>query len=259
MILVVDHQLCHSTVNTDILSGYKACFIRAKKEHYIGDVHRIPHTAGRLLQCIRPLIGAVCCIDPARRDGVYPHFPRKTCCHSMGQSGDAALSSRVALRLRLANPVTTATLRGSQGFSISAPGIVIFIYRPLSSSSGYFGIVSHIPCALSAAVTARQTASNRSSGLHRYSFDFSHNPDNDLPGRYLSRIFTCYMKPVKSFLRVKTTRPRSLANVFFAIPFCIYILQQTFNTIFRPLFKLSNSVYHIIRIESYGSAFIGLQ
>lgn len=91
-------------------------------------------------------------------------------------------------------------------------GIVSFIQRPLSSCSGSAGIVSHIPPAARAAVTARQAASSRSSGLHLIFFAISHMPAKSFPGRYFFSIVALSEKPGYSFFRVITTDPHSLAK-----------------------------------------------
>ena len=89
--------------------------------------------------------------------------------------------------------------RKFEGRLTFAFGTVSCIYKPVSSCSGFSGMISHMPCAVRHAVTARQAASIRSSGLHPNSFAMSHIPERDFRGRYFCRIFFLSQNPVYSF------------------------------------------------------------
>ena len=58
MIAVVDHLTGHTSVDADILACDKARHVRAKIEHHIGDVARVPYSARGLLNgiCIGEIV-----------------------------------------------------------------------------------------------------------------------------------------------------------------------------------------------------------
>ena len=80
--------------------------------------------------------------------------------------------------------------RKFEGRLTFAFGTVSCIYKPVSSCSGFSGMISHMPCAVRHAVTARQAASIRSSGLHPNSFALPHIPKRGFRGRYFCIIFS---------------------------------------------------------------------
>ena len=45
MIIMVDHQLCHSAVNTNILPGDETRFFRVKEHHHVRNIQWIADTA----------------------------------------------------------------------------------------------------------------------------------------------------------------------------------------------------------------------
>ena len=106
MVIMVNHEFCHSTIDTDIFPGDKAGLLGTEKQDHICNIHRIPNTAGRLLQGIRAFVDPVIGIDPAGRNGIDSHPSGKARCHGMCQSRNASFGGRIALCLRLAHPVT---------------------------------------------------------------------------------------------------------------------------------------------------------
>ena len=51
-VIMINHQLCHTTVNTDIFTGDKSCLVRTQEHNHTGDIHRGSDAANRLLQRI---------------------------------------------------------------------------------------------------------------------------------------------------------------------------------------------------------------
>ena len=78
MIAMIDHLLCHTAVNTDILACDKASLVRTQEQHHISDIQRSSDTTARLLNCIRTVIDLVAGVDPTRRNRVYPNLARQT-------------------------------------------------------------------------------------------------------------------------------------------------------------------------------------
>ena len=66
VIIMIDHQLCHAAIDTDILTGYESCFVGTQEQGHIGDVHRVSDTTGRLLQRVGSLVNSVRGIDSSR-------------------------------------------------------------------------------------------------------------------------------------------------------------------------------------------------
>lgn len=96
MIAVVDHLLCHTAVDTDILACDKARHIRAKIEHHIGDVARVPYSARGLLNGICALIYGIIIVNPPGRDGIDTHLARKAYRKRVREGRDAALCRSVS-------------------------------------------------------------------------------------------------------------------------------------------------------------------
>ena len=76
MVAVINHKPCLTAIDTDILAGDETSLVGCQKQHHIGDVQRISHTACGLLNGIGKCIaeefmkqGAhVCVIDCAEGD-----------------------------------------------------------------------------------------------------------------------------------------------------------------------------------------------
>ena len=106
MIAMVNHQAGHAAVNADVLASDEACFVRAQVHHHVSDIHGITDSPGRMLTGIGPLIDRIGGVYPARRDGIDPYTTCKADGERMGQSGNTALGSSVALGLRLAHAIS---------------------------------------------------------------------------------------------------------------------------------------------------------
>ena len=103
---MIDHLLCHTAVDANVLARNKASHIRTKIQHHIGDVGRIAHAPGRLLRSIRALVDGVIIIYPAGRDRIDPHLASQADRQRVRQRGNTALGRRVGLSLRLAHSIT---------------------------------------------------------------------------------------------------------------------------------------------------------
>lgn len=77
MVSVIDHLLCHTAVDAYIFAADKACNIRTKIHHHIGDIEGISNSAHGLLHGISTLIDRVIVVYPAGRDRIDSHFSRK--------------------------------------------------------------------------------------------------------------------------------------------------------------------------------------
>ena len=106
MIAMVNHLAGHATVDADVLARDEASFVGAEVHHHIGDIHGIADATCGLLSGIGTLIDGACSVYPAWRDGIDPYTTRKADCQRMGQCGNTALGSGIALGLGLAHTVT---------------------------------------------------------------------------------------------------------------------------------------------------------
>ena len=77
MVAVVDHLMCHTAVNADILARDKTRHVRAEIEHHIGNIGRISDPARRLLHGVRAFVNGIVIVDPSGRDGIDPHLAGK--------------------------------------------------------------------------------------------------------------------------------------------------------------------------------------
>ena len=102
---MIDHEPGHAAIDADVFPCDEACLVGAEEEHHVRDVQGIAHPLDRLLDCVRPLVDAEGSVDPAGRDGIYPHLAREADSQRMGEGGDAPFGRRIAFRLRLAYAV----------------------------------------------------------------------------------------------------------------------------------------------------------
>ena len=76
VIVVINHELCHTAVHTDVFAGDKARLFAAQEQYQLRDVLRPADPTHRLLNGI--LAGDLCAggINPPRRNAVDPRFAR---------------------------------------------------------------------------------------------------------------------------------------------------------------------------------------
>ena len=75
---MIDHQLGHSAVDTDILTGDKSRLVRTQEKDRVGDVERVADPADGLLLGVGTVVRAVRRVDPPGRDRIDPDDPRQT-------------------------------------------------------------------------------------------------------------------------------------------------------------------------------------
>ena len=105
VVTVVDHKPGLTAINTDVFAGDETGFVGGQEQHHVGDIQRIAHPAGRLLDGVGAFVDGVSRVDPAGRDGVDPHLSGEADRQRMGQRGNSALGSGVAFTLGLAHPI----------------------------------------------------------------------------------------------------------------------------------------------------------
>ena len=114
VVIVIDHQLRHTTVDTDILSRDESGLVGTQKQHHVRNIHRIPDPSCRLLQGIRPFLHRISRIDPSRRNRVHPDLAGKA-------------RSQCVLELLIAARINS-------------------LHQPECSSCSYTCTPEHLPC-----------------------------------------------------------------------------------------------------------------
>ena len=105
-IVVVNHLFGHAAINADVLARDEARLVRGEEENHVRDVERIADATSEVLRGVRPGIGLERGVDPARRDRIDSYMPGQARGKRVREGGDAAFGRGVALRLRLAHPVS---------------------------------------------------------------------------------------------------------------------------------------------------------
>lgn len=83
MVVVVDHELGHPAIDSEILPGDEAGCVAAEETDHLYDIIRHTDTADGMLQEIRSFIVRLIVflfmegtrVDPTRADGIDPGFP----------------------------------------------------------------------------------------------------------------------------------------------------------------------------------------
>lgn len=80
---MIDHLVGHTSVNTDIFSCDKTCFIGAEIQDHMGYIKGISHASGGMLCCIGTSIFTKAGIDPSGGNRIDPHPACKAACKRM--------------------------------------------------------------------------------------------------------------------------------------------------------------------------------
>ena len=102
---MVDHLFRHAAVDADILPCDKPGLGGTEKEDHVGDVQGISHPSRRVLGGVGSRVLSKSGVDPAGRNGIDADVSGETHGQGVGEGGNAAFGSRVALRLGLAHPI----------------------------------------------------------------------------------------------------------------------------------------------------------
>ena len=105
VLAVVNHLAGHAAVDADVFACDKTSFVAAKKQHHVGNVHRVANSASRLLCSVWTVVNGVCGVNPARRNRIYPCFARQAYCQRMCKRSNASFGCCVTFGLWLAHAV----------------------------------------------------------------------------------------------------------------------------------------------------------
>ena len=65
VIAVVDHEPCLAAVDADVFAGEEAGLVGGQEQHHVGNVHRVAHPSGRLLDGVGAGVDGPGGVDPA--------------------------------------------------------------------------------------------------------------------------------------------------------------------------------------------------
>ena len=76
-VTMIDHLLCHSSVNTDVLTGDKSGHVGAQIQYHICNLVRITNPAHGLLKSVRSLINSIVIVYPSGGHRVHTYLSGK--------------------------------------------------------------------------------------------------------------------------------------------------------------------------------------